>query len=923
MEKLIKILLSYKKSFITLIVILTTFLGWFGLNIKIYDNVLDYFPKDNEKIKIFKEVDNKFKGTDVFLVAIETQDIFQYKFLSKIKLLVELYKEIEGVAHVISLADILNISEEEGKGIEITPILNYIPNEIDKLEELKKKVLNDPLAVGSFISEEGDTSLIICYLSNKVDPKKTALKIREITLSNKEEEKYFFAGVPFINAYMEQASKKDMIQIIPLITLVIFLLLYLCFRSIKGVIITLLVVIISIIWTLGIISLVGFHLTMPTSSIPIILFAIGTTFSIYFLKTFQSVEEKSFDERIKKTLQIIFYPLLYAMVASFIGLISFRFINLNPVKELGTFSAIGIFFSFLLSVTLLPIILSFIEFKNLKRDILREDFLELILDNKKIIFIITGCLVISAIIIFPFIESGTTISSFFEEGSEPKEADDLMVKKFGGTLFLQVRIDGDLYDPFFLRSLEKIETFFSSQEEVKEVKGITSAIKKVNNLMTGNDFIPTSSGKLKNLWFFLEGETSISSLVSGDMKSTLLHIKLEALDSFKIRKIIKKGEEFFKNLKGGFRKIPTSESFHEIQANDIAYEIESKLKQLGIVIDRENLKNIIYDFTQKLPTLNLDEEEKRIVIEKISSYLLGNESLILFDKNGLEKFLNKAYPLLTNFKIDDKSFINLLKEENLNIDEEDYKTIAEIFINQHDTIINNIKILKILDEILKLIKVDDNKKERVKSQIKPSLYKIYDDYILVENNSNFKEIGELIPIKSQLTGFPVLFTIIEDNVKVGHIKSLVFTILLIFLIFSLKFKSLKGGVISLISVFVTLIIHFGIMGIFQVPLDMGTIMITSITLGIGVSYSILFILIYMENIKHVKNVKDSIIISYKKSFPLIFWSASLVSIVFLILTFSSLLPIRRLGGFTAEAVALSAIFTILLLPNLINFSKRL
>jgi len=142
-------------------------------------------------------------------------------------------------------------------------------------------------------------------------------------------------------------------------------------------------------------------------------------------------------------------------------------------------------------------------------------------------------------------------------------------------------------------------------------------------------------------------------------------------------------------------------------------------------------------------------------------------------------------------------------------------------------------------------------------------------------------------------------------------------ILFTFLITSLLLRSLKRGFFCSLPIALTVLINFGIMGWFGISLDIATVMVASIAVGIGVDYSIHIFTRYLEEKdkkeNEVKALKEAIFTVGRANL----YNAIAVIAGFCIILLSSFPPLITFGGLTAITMVVSFIGALIILPSLI------
>jgi hypothetical protein len=161
-----------------------------------------------------------------------------------------------------------------------------------------------------------------------------------------------------------------------------------------------------------------------------------------------------------------------------------------------------------------------------------------------------------------------------------------------------------------------------------------------------------------------------------------------------------------------------------------------------------------------------------------------------------------------------------------------------------------------------------------------------------------------------------------NNLIVGsQIKSIFYSLVAVFIIVAVSYKSPIAGIFGTIPLAVSLLINFGIMGFLHIKLDVATSMVASIAIGIGVDYTIHFISAYNEHRKKTDDLEEvtkQTLISTGKA---IIFNAVSVALGFLVLMFSNFEPLVNLGMLVAITMLTSSMGALIVLPVLLGIFK--
>ena len=235
-------------------------------------------------------------------------------------------------------------------------------------------------------------------------------------------------------------------------------------------------------------------------------------------------------------------------------------------------------------------------------------------------------------------------------------------------------------------------------------------------------------------------------------------------------------------------------------------------------------------------------------------------------------------------------------------------------------------IYKKLPEKLKKNIVDpyisiENNEARINLRVLDSSKDLRRKELIERIGNDFKNQLGLNESQFQIAGVMVLYNNMLQSLFDSQIKTLAFVMLGIAIMFIILFRSIILSVIGIIPNFIAAISILGIMGLLKLPLDMMTITIASITIGIAVDNSIHYIYRFREEFKKIKNYKETIDKCHMSVGRAIFNTSVTIIFGFSILVLSNFIPTIYFGLFTGLAMLIAMLAVLTLLPKLILVIK--
>ena len=214
---------------------------------------------------------------------------------------------------------------------------------------------------------------------------------------------------------------------------------------------------------------------------------------------------------------------------------------------------------------------------------------------------------------------------------------------------------------------------------------------------------------------------------------------------------------------------------------------------------------------------------------------------------------------------------------------------------------------------------DSGDQARIVARLKDSDYTLVRNKLLHKINDDLNNhFPERNNIGITIAGIGVLYNNVLQSLYRSQILTLGFVFIIIFFMLSILFKSIKFSFIAILPNIFTALVILGLMGLFNIPLNIMTITIAAITIGIGVDDEIHYIHRYMKEYAKKKNVYESILASQVTVGKALWFTSITVAAGFVLLVFSNFTPSIYFGLFTCLAMLISIFATFSIIPLLLS-----
>ncbi|HXV28592.1 MAG TPA: MMPL family transporter [bacterium] len=511
------------------------------------------FNKRSPEYKFYREFSAKFGSDHMIAVAMETPDLFTKEALDELK---DLTDEIAGFSQVERVTSLANAMDIRHKlfGVKIVPALQSVYEDDKSPNEIKDEILQNELYRNNLVSPDGRIANIIIYLKSQEKHRgrggEFIKELRKLLDARaRPDYQFYVAGSPVEQYDFIQLIRKDQFVFLPLITLLLVVVTWWIYRSFACMLLAMVIVFMTLIWSMGTIVLVGGELNLVTSLLAPVIMIIAVVNVIHIMTLFFSirVHHPQLEEAVVVTMTQLGIPCFLSHLTIMLGFISLLFDPVPAIQNFGVYAAMGTFYSYIVSTFLTPVLLPLLPpraghetFQNKK---ILKDIVVAFLE--KLEFYWKWWIFAAAVMILGLSIYGIT----------KLEVDTNLIKQMKpdqplsvSTRFIDKNLTGVYTLGFVLRSkkgeslanfelldrIDRFKDFLESRPEIAKVNGITTLVKKINEAREGDAegyIIPEDNGRLKT---YFQGMTrskdpELSKILTSDGRQTRLEARMRAV----------------------------------------------------------------------------------------------------------------------------------------------------------------------------------------------------------------------------------------------------------------------------------------------------------------------------------------------------------------------------------------------------------
>jgi len=557
---------AYPRTIIAGVLLITVILGWKIFTLELDPGVRSMLPRDHEIVRSMEKVDELFSGSDIIIIAVESDSLFSSNTLQKLNTFQNSFETLDLISKVTSIFTQKYIIPDKG-GFEIEPLLVDFPKDSADFADFKSKLISAGM-MNHLVSSDFRTICFIGQINSSFEYDEFEFRTTIFELVNRfnSPENFYVASFPITRVTIIENMQRDLRVFTPIALGLGILLLMISFRSWTGVFLPFFVVGFSILWTFGVMGWMDKSVAFIGTLIPIMLIAIANNYGIHIISHYYEYTildpSASRGAILRKTIRKLGVPIFLAGLTTMISFLSLLFHVLPRVREMGVFISFGILVAFLLSVFLIPSVLVLVPRPTyLTKKESMTGINNFLVGLGRIFTQYRIPVLLTLIIAGTWLSIGirdlkvdTNPDNYFPESSRVRIANTKISEAFGGSTQMNILVEGDIFDPNTLRNIEMLTDHIKEQHEiVTKSYSIVDVIKKMNAGFNGGnpefEVIPDDPELIAQYMFLYtmtgDGEDFDLFLDDTDDPSfTQVFLRLKEVQTYTISEIVDDTEQF-------------------------------------------------------------------------------------------------------------------------------------------------------------------------------------------------------------------------------------------------------------------------------------------------------------------------------------------------------------------------------------------
>ena len=525
------------------------------VNITHIDNdITAWFSKADPVYQDYERFRTEFGGTRSLIVALQAvspEVLFAPATLEYIRHVSDDIERVETVERVASLATATIVESTADGGLEVHRLLADVARASPA--DVRGRAMRDDLIRGDLVSEDATvTAIVVTFDEDRIDSVRAGVIQRIHGLVDPRLPsgvKAFYNGSLEISETYNRVTLDNQRKFTPPIFFFTIAAIFLTFRSWRKTVLTMVAVTVSVLWTLGLYSLLGFTFNVLSSMIVPLIVVLAIADDVHIMQHWDEERRLGDNEHaFKATVAHLAAPLFGASATTALGMLSLATSHVVAVRGFGVGSAVGIMMDFVISLVLVPTLLTWVKPETAEAP--HEKYLVgPLLRIARLSCEHAGRVLIASVLVGVIAAAGmfrlrvdTNHINFFRRSHPLSQSAAVIDKSLAGVYSFQIMLEGppdSLKTPDALQRIDRLEQALRAFPHVRKVTSVADYVKRVNQELNDGrpemSVVPADANTIaQELFVFAlgnEGREELARVAANDFSRAQITIKLQSISS--------------------------------------------------------------------------------------------------------------------------------------------------------------------------------------------------------------------------------------------------------------------------------------------------------------------------------------------------------------------------------------------------------
>lgn len=503
MQKLAAFILDHSKAIMAIIGLTALAALYPALQIRTDFNLENFFPQDDPTISDYEYLEEEFGRDDnVMMVGFRSDSLFSRTVLSDLRAITDSAKTITHISDVRSLFSATEVQNTNNR-LTFDSYLNADSLGTEDLPAIQQALTSDSFAEGFLLNKEANVTAFYLEITkgeNNFSSRAEILdELDRILAPYQQTYDFKISGIPYYRNQYVSYLNEEMIFYVTISSILVILLLWGLYRSVTGVLFPILIVWLTILFTLAIMQLTGGYFEVMTSTLAPILLCVGIADSIHMISKYDDSRSQGVGRTnaIKEMITTLGSATFLTSITTAIGFGTLITSDIVPMQRFGAYTAIGVIVAFGVTIFLLPSLLSQFKIKRVFQDRSAAIFQFIKqglkwankINQQHYKKITIGTLAATFLIGFGLYSLKVNGKVFDELGpeTEPKQHaqffSENLTPPYPMEFIIDTKTENGITNPDFVKRLESFTEYLQANEEVARVISFNTLMKQMHRAM--------------------------------------------------------------------------------------------------------------------------------------------------------------------------------------------------------------------------------------------------------------------------------------------------------------------------------------------------------------------------------------------------------------------------------------------------------
>lgn len=564
MSWLLSVPVRFPRTVVAVIAAVTLGFGVVATEIRVNSSVDNLLPQDDPERIYYEEVKRVFGSDEAGVIAVFADDVFAPSTIAKIAALSKDLTAVEGVREVLSLATVKGVETDQWGAVRVGRLLHEPPATVEEARAFRERLLSNRFYAGKLVSPDETATGIAILFDSLTDEEFIEQdidgQIRAVVARYEGPEEFAITGIQTLKVNSARMMEEDLQRFLPISLVVVIFVLGWAFRTVRGIVLPLLAVLVGVVWTTGLMVLTEEAINLGTLVLPPLLMAIGIAYAIHVVSRYYQELAPGRDRVAvaEATMVHVRLPIFIAALTTLIGFASLILSEIPAIRDFGIFAVFGIAAIFLVSITLIPALLVLLpEARRGRSNYHRNDWVTAVLQRmallairrRRTVLLVAFLVCVVSAFGLHRIRVETDYIQFLDPDTPIRMENTRISERLGGTQPIYIVIDGEGEGAIgrlsVLAAIKDLQDFMA---EIPKVDGSLSIVDYVTIMreILNPDVargLPDTQAEVNQLLLFVDSK-ELAPILTKDMSRANVIVGTRLSGSAEVSEFVARVEDF-------------------------------------------------------------------------------------------------------------------------------------------------------------------------------------------------------------------------------------------------------------------------------------------------------------------------------------------------------------------------------------------